>query len=383
LKVAYFVHDLTDPAVTRRVRMLHAGGAEVVVLGFRRADTAPEMIDGAPVVDLGRTFDARLGHRARATIGAALGDHRYRQALFAADVILARTLEMLLVAQAARAICGSRAGVIYECLDIHRVMLGDGVKGRVFRFVERALMRRSQLLIVSSPAFLDAYFRTRQNLDAGQRIPSLLVENKLLELDGPALSTPRKGPRRRPWRIGWLGAIRCRRSLDILTELATRRPDLLEVSIFGRPAYSEFTDFDAQVSAAPNVTFGGSYAANDLGRLYGKVDFSWAIDFMEEGLNSSWLLPNRIYESSRFGVIPIALRGGETGRFLEAHGYGVTLDSVTDLECVLDRMTSATHAALAARQACVPLSDFIADRSDCRSLVEALGSARDRNAPEP
>jgi succinoglycan biosynthesis protein ExoL len=154
----------------------------------------------------------------------------------------------------------------------------------------------------------------------------------------------------------------------------------LEVRIFGRPAYGEFTDFDAQVSGAPNVIFGGAYAANDLERLYQQVDFSWAIDFMEEGLNSSWLLPNRVYESSRFGVIPIALRGVETGRFLEAHGYGVTLDSVADLECMLDRMTSETYAAHAAQQARVPLSNFVADRSDCRSLVETLSGARERKS---
>jgi succinoglycan biosynthesis protein ExoL len=363
--------------------MLQAAGVEVVVLGFRRADTAPESIEGADVVDLGRTFDARLGHRAWATMAAALGARRFRGDLLRVDVFLARTLEMLCVAQAARALCGSRAGVAYECLDIHRVMLSDGVKGRVLRFVERTLMRRSQLLIVSSPAFLEAYFRRRQTLDSGLTIPSLLVENKLLELDGAAPATFRHRRGGRPWRIGWLGAIRCRRSLDILTELAARRPDLLEVRIYGRPAYSEFTDFDAQVGAAPNLTFGGAYAVDDLERLYGEVDFSWAIDFMEEGLNSSWLLSNRIYESSRFGVAPIALRGVETGRFLQARGYGVTVESVADLESVLDRMTSDTYAELATRQACVPLEDFIADRSDCRLLVEALAATRGPTKPLP
>ena len=38
MRIAYFVHDLSDPAVGRRVRMLRTGGAEVTVLGFRRAE---------------------------------------------------------------------------------------------------------------------------------------------------------------------------------------------------------------------------------------------------------------------------------------------------------------------------------------------------------
>jgi hypothetical protein len=62
VRIAYFVHDLSDPAVGRRVRMLRTGGAEVTVLGFRRAERAPE-IAGAAVVDLGRTYDAAFAQR--------------------------------------------------------------------------------------------------------------------------------------------------------------------------------------------------------------------------------------------------------------------------------------------------------------------------------
>jgi len=58
LKVAYFVHDLTDPAVGKRVSMLTTAGAEVTVLGFRREDKAVETIERARTVDLGRTMTA-------------------------------------------------------------------------------------------------------------------------------------------------------------------------------------------------------------------------------------------------------------------------------------------------------------------------------------
>lgn len=374
MKIAYFVHDLTDPAVARRVRMLQAGGADVLLLGFRRTESAPDRLEGAEVVDLGRTYDGQLGQRARVAVRSALTAGRLRGVLFGTDVVLARTLEMLLVAHTARRLCDLRAPVVYECLDIHRLMLADAAKGRALRALERGLMRRSRLLIVSSPAFLDSYFRPRQGVGDAIRLPTLLVENKLLELDQPPSQAPRTATRGRPWRVGWLGAIRCRRSLDILTDLATRRPDLLEVRLHGRPAYSEFADFDAQVAAAPNVSFGGAYAPADLPRLYGETDFSWAVDFMEEGLNSAWLLPNRIYESSRFGVVPIALKSVETGRFLEARSFGVTLDGPEDLEGFLETMTPRAYEQLTARQARVPLDVFIADRAACRTLVQTLGA---------
>ncbi len=372
MKLAYFVHDLTDPAVRRRVRMLQAGGAEPLVLGFRRATEAPEHLDGAPVVDLGRTYDARLGHRALATVRAALAAGRWREHLNGAQAILARTLEMLTVAEAARRACGLAAPLTYECLDIHRLMLGDTVKSRAARAVERALMRRTDLLIVSSPAFLDAYFGPRQGVGRGLPLRTLLVENKVLELGPASTPAPPRPPSGPPWRIAWLGAIRCRRSLDILSDLAARRPDLVEVSLHGRPAYVEFDDFDAQVRRSPNLAYHGPYVAEDLPRLYGGAHFAWSIDFMEEGLNSAWLLPNRVYEASRHGAVPIALAAVQAGRFLAGRGVGLLLDTPAELERRLEQLRPDDYARLSAALVAAPRDSFVADAEDCRALVAAI-----------
>jgi hypothetical protein len=307
---------------------------------------------------------------------AALTSARWRALLHGSQAVMARSLEMLAVASAARLACQLNGPLTYECLDIHRMMLGEGAKGRAMRAVERSLMRRADLLIVSSPAFLTAYFEPRQGLGRALRVPVRLVENKALELDG---TSPKRPPMRAagpPWRIGWLGAIRCARSLDILTDLARRRPDLVEVEIHGRPAYTEFADFEAQAASAPNVRFGGAYAAEDLPRLYGGVHFSWAIDYMEEGLNSSWLLPNRLYESSRFGATPIALSGVETGRYLQARGFGLRIDHPSALEGVLERLTPGAYAQLRQELEAVPLSAFLADAAEARALVRAIAEPR-------
>ena len=385
MKLAYFVHDLADPAVTRRVRMLRAGGAEPVVLGFRRSEAAPAEVGGAPAVDLGRTYDARLAQRAKATALAALGAGRWRSLLMGAEVVMGRTLEALAVAEAARTLCGLKAPLVYECLDIHRLMLGQGAKSRAMRAVERALMRRARLLVVSSPAFLANYFQPMQGVGESLPIETLLVENKPLELGaGQPARRPTRAPGR-PWRIGWMGAIRCRKSLDILTALAARRPDLLEVRIHGRPAYTEFADFDAQVAASPGVAFLGPYTAEDLPRLYGDVHFSWAIDYMEEGQNSAWLLPNRIYESGRHGAVPIALSDVQTGRWLAERGFGVRLTDPAELEGFLERLTPEGYGRLRAELDAVPAGAFVADEGDCRRLVDALagrGGAEEAQSPE-
>jgi hypothetical protein len=385
MKIAYFVHDLTDPAVARRVRMLKAGGAEVVLLGFRREAEAPAEVAGVRPVDLGRTHDARLAHRAALTALNALGAARLRGHLAGCEVVMARMLETLAVAAAARRMSGHGGRLVYECLDIHRLMLGEGAKSRAMRAVEGALLKTADLLVVSSPAFLRDYFGPRQGVGREIPIATLLVENKLLELDPAGEAAPSPPPSAGPpWRIGWLGAIRCRKSLAILADLAARRPDLVEVRIHGRPAYTEFDDFDAQVAALPNLTFGGGYVAADLPRLYGEVHFAWAIDFMEEGLNSSWLLPNRLYEASRHGAVPVALAGVETGRYLAQQGFGLRLTDTATLEAALERLTPDAYAALRRQVAQVPREAFVAGPEDCRRLVASVaGLGPSEHASQP
>jgi hypothetical protein len=384
LKLAYFVHDLTDPAVARRVRMLKAGGAEVVLLGFRREPEPPSEVEGVRPIDLGRTYDARLAHRAARTALTALGAARLRKHLAGCDVIMARMLESLAVATAARRLGGARGRLVYECLDVHRLMLGEEIRSRAMRGLELSLMKRVDLLVVSSPAFLREYFEPRQGVGRDISVPTLLVENKVLDLSPkPAAAPPPPLAAGPPWRIGWLGAIRCRKSLAILSELAARRPDLVEVRIHGRPAYSEFDDFDATVRASSNLTFGGGYFAADLPRLYGEVHFAWAIDFMEEGLNSSWLLPNRLYEASRHGAVPIALAGVETGRYLAERGFGVRLADPAELEAKLERLTPEAYAALRRELTQVPAEAFVAGPEDCRRLVDNLaGGPADASFPQ-
>ena len=55
----------------------------------------------------------------------------------------------------------------------------------------------------------------------------------------------------RPWRIGWFGAIRCRRSLLCLAEIARQHPGLVEVDIRGRITEAMGDDFQAIVDATP------------------------------------------------------------------------------------------------------------------------------------
>ncbi len=372
LRVLYLVHDLSDPAVGRRVRMLRAGGADVTLAGFRRGDPVFS-IEGLTPIELGLTQDGRFVQRLSAVVRAAAGIGSSLGGVRRPDVIVARNLEMLALAKRAVSIFGGAVPVVYECLDIHRLLLRSDAVGAAMRGAERFFSRDVGMLVTSSPAFVEEHLR--RVLDPA--IPIELVENKVLELAEPAGRDEPAAPRRAgpPWRIGWFGALRCRRSLELLSAFSRSMGGSVEVVLRGRPAYSEFADFDGQVAGEPYLSFLGPYRnPDDLPAIYGDVHFVWAIDFFEEGQNSKWLLPNRLYEGCRHGGVPIAMRGTETGKFLEAQGCGLLLSEATTdaLQAMLGTMDEAGYAA---RKQCVTSIDpgtWICGIDDCRMLVGKL-----------
>lgn len=372
-KVAYLVHDLWDPAVSRRIRMFQAGGAQVFAAGFRRRDGVPSQLGSLQPFDLGRTADARFIQRSfRVARSSILMMGRLSRALDGADVIVARNLEMLAVAARLQRRLQRRPPLVYECLDIHHLLLDDGVIGWLLRSLERRLSRRCTLLLTSSPDFVRHHFEP-----ARIRTPVELVENKVL-IEEPVERHPAIKPPGPPWRIGWFGALRCRRSLDLLASFARSRAGEIEIVIRGRPTSAVFPDFAAEVAAMPFVTFGGAYRnPEDLADLYGAVHFAWAVDFFEEGQNSAWLLPNRLYEGGLHGAVPIAPDGTAVGRFLREREIGFRLgdDVEGSLRHLFEQLTPDLYREQAARLASQPPATWACGRDECEALVARITGA--------
>ena len=384
LNILYLAHDLADPAIRRRLLTLQAGGAQVTLAGFRRGKGTTVAFETVWPIDLGVTEDARFLQRATAVAKACFNLPIRLKSIKKPDVILARNLEMLAVARRANSLFGGDVPVVYECLDIHRLLLRQDAVGKIMRGAEARLGTDVRLLITSSPAFVENYFRPLSALDA----PVLLLENKVLDLDAETAEVPAPRPPEEgePWKIGWFGALRCSKSLQILSAFSGAMDGKVEVVLRGRPAYSEFDDFDAQVGAAPHVNFHGAYRnPEDLPMIYGEIQFAWAMDFFEEGLNSAWLLPNRLYESCRHGAVPIALKGTETARLLESRGIGLVLPDtrIETLRETFESMDGARYCAAFDRLAAQDARQWSFDRADCRALVQRLASVSSVPRPSP
>jgi succinoglycan biosynthesis protein ExoL len=370
LKIAYLVHDLSDPAVHRRVRMLKAGSGQVTVAGFTRVATPPKHIEGCEAISLGLTKDGHLLERVGSVAVAALRLERLKEMLGGCELVLARNLEMLFLASAARRRYAPDAALVFECLDIHRLLLRDTYPGRLLRRMESSLVKGADLILTSSPRFVSEYFKPR-NLAA----PIKIIENKVLLPDygsgRPERPRNLNGP---PWKIGWFGMLRCRRSFDILSSVARKCGGGLQVVIAGRPSAKEFPDFEGLVARSPHVTFSGSYRFDELPALYDSVHFCWAVDYFEKGLNSSWLLPNRIYESAFFGAVPIAVEGVETARWLADKHIGLALNGEPEaaLGNIVTAMTDGYYQELSDALKRIPTTELADTADTCRQLIKDL-----------
>lgn len=338
MKILYLVHMLEDAAVRRRTDMLAATGMSICLAGFYRSAEPVAEVSGIQAMPLGQTNDAALLSRIGKVFLAIPKLWARRKQIADTNVIIARNLEVAVLGLFARAFIARRASLVYESLDLHRMLLREDLIGRIMRSIESTVLKRSRLAIVSSPAFIDHHFRQRYTLLP----PFLLIENKILDphdrlAEMPATSEPQAGP---PWRIGWFGVIRCAKSLAILDRLTRSLDGRLEVIIRGKPAKHEFIDFDGVIAANPHIRFEGPYRnPDDLERIYSEIHLTWAIDFFEEGQNSSWLLPNRLYEGGYYGSVPVALGSVETGRWLARHGLGLVLPD--DLEAALGKFLAS------------------------------------------
>lgn len=372
MTISYLVHDLHDAAVVRRIALLRGQGKAVRVAGFRRRDEVPAEVAGAPALDLGRTRDGRLAERVLSVLRHVLRPGRLRRLTTGADVLLARNLEALVLAARVRR-PGQR--LVYECLDIHRLLLGSGLASRLLLAIEHWAMRGVDLVVVSAPAFRDAYFVTRR----GWQGPVLLVENKVQSaaLPGPErLADADALTPDRPWVIGWFGMLRCRRTLDILGEVVRKSEGRVKVVIAGVPSAAVFEDFAGSVARYPGVCYLGPYTPADLPRLFATIDFIWAIDYFEEGLNSAWLLPNRLYEGLAHGAVPLALANVETGAWLRRNGVGVLLDDpVAELPALLAGLSPAGFRQLRDAVAALPGETVWMSPAECATIAARIAGS--------
>lgn len=322
--IAFFAHERGDARVMKRIAALQDQGRKVIGFTFHRVRDKPEVPLKWENIPLGMTYNRRYIQRLWAFARAIGVLWSNRSRLEDCSLIYVVNTDNALLALLGRFFAGRSSPMVLELADIQPAMTGNGYAAGILRAIERAVLNRTALLVTTSPGFVREYFLPVQRYTGG----IFLLENKVYPSKRlPALmsrdSAPVSGGR--PWTIGCFGALRCRRSLELMHALAVRLGNRVRFVLRGYPAGTLTGDFDDLLGALPNLSFGGSYFYPDeLAEMYAEIDINWAFDMSDPGGNSAWLLPNRIYEGGCFGLPVIGAAATETGRWIEEHQLGWT-----------------------------------------------------------
>lgn len=323
-RIAFFAHERGDARVVKRISALRDLGWEVKGFTFHRDRGKPELPPFWQDVDLGTTYNQRYFQRLWALAKAVTLLWTHRSDLAGCGVIYAVNTDNALLALAGRLFIGRKIPLVLELADIQPAMTGAGVVSRALRAVERWVWARSTLLVTTSPGFVRNYFKPIQSYQGAV----FLLENKVYPSGD--LPAPPQGKQPvyegSPWVVGCFGALRCRRSLEIMRDVAARLPGKVRFVLRGYAAGTIADEFAQLIDGAEGVVFDGPYRyPDDLAGMYAAVDINWCFDESDPTANSAWLLPNRIYEGGCFKVPALGAKGTETGAWIEANGCGWTI----------------------------------------------------------
>lgn len=319
----------------KRVELLIRNGVEAEVLAFERR-AYPGKVLNCKYSSLGNIKHRNYFSRVLPFIAAL---KKMRKSVKNNQVIYAFGLDMLLLGWISS--IGMQKKMVYEVGDIREVLIGNGIKQRLFRWLERFLLNRISLLIITSEAYLIEYFQKIQRVN---NVQYLVVENKLDKSWSIKLSNNHDVREKSDSIvIGYFGVLRCVRSWEILKNIAENSGGAFQVYLRG---ISREINLQESVNYK-YVTYDGPYLVpDDLPNMYNTVDLVWAC-YPYQGSstgNWQWAKTVRFYESCFFKKPVIVQKGTEDSKLVNFYDIGLIVDMNQGVEKVVKQIRNITNA---------------------------------------
>jgi succinoglycan biosynthesis protein ExoL len=379
LSVAYLTIDMNNANSRARHYGLNQAGAKTTHFTFTLSGKSLDMAQTPQdTVIVGNAKIRNLPSRLYAIIRIMLLALHRPELFRDVDIFICRNMDMAIAGFILKCIFGGL--LVYEVLDIHRLCTRKGLLGKIAKFVDRWILKKSSLLVTSSPGFVKFYF---SKLGYDGKI--FLLENKVTRLpltDSYWLN--RRGPVTecsggKPIVIGYFGKLRCKQSIEILANTAIMLGGRLRVVLGGVPDDQVKDILNNVKQSCKYIEDKGPYRSpEDLEQLYRSVHLTWCID-LSDSKNGAWLVPNRLYEGGLFGIPAIAASETETGRIVKEEKLGVCLDAPISNTLVdfIKNLTDISYDVLVSRVENVPVSRFL-DLGQHVNLVRELSNLADQ-----
>ena len=234
-----------------------------------------------------------------------------------ARIVYVNYLDVLLIA--ACAFCGSDVKFIYGIGDLATAQYGGrAMVNNAVRLLEKALLKRVHVLILSSPFFWSEYY---SKIYSGRW---QLIEN-MPRAEVWALFKPREI--RVPCVVGYIGWIRDYKPIEcLLTAVGELRKEGFDARVFFAGFGSDEDRVRRMAMNMDYVSFRGPYQyKTDAPALYSQVNVIFSV-FDVGVANSKILMPNRFYDAIAGGIPLIVARDTKLAERVLALGIGYAVD---------------------------------------------------------
>ena len=318
MKIAFILQSASHARYWRRIEKLQKEGATPSVLAFERNTYAgkKEEKNYTPLANIQQeNYVKRL-------IPLLKSMGTIRKNLNHTDVIYAFGVDTFIIAWLASRLKGKKIKFVYEVGDIRKVFMGEGLMAKTFRFLERRILNRTDLLVVTSEAFVEEYFTKIQGQNT---IKYHVIENKP-ELTEEKIQAKDTALEDGKITIGYFGVLRCRNSLEILKNIGKNHSEKFNIYIRGVAQGTE--DLLEEINTLDNVVVEGEYKVpEDLYAMYAKIDVNWACYPYqgEKPGNWLWAKTTRFYESCFFRTPMVTQEQSQDALFTEKYGVGIAV----------------------------------------------------------
>lgn len=320
-KFLFLLPVMGQPRYAKRIDMLQAEGVEAKAVYFERNYHSGRK-PNCEVSCLGEIEHGKYLKRGFIYLAAI---RKIRKAAKKTNVIYSFELDLAFLAFVAT--IGLNIKRVVEIGDIREVQTGTTLISRVLRFIEKDIVKKFDLLVVTAPKFYTEYYQKWLKID----VQHLVIENKLDQSFILFSQTSKEVSEQIT--IGYFGLLRCQWSAEILFKLAKEYADKFSIVLAGKWMLSKCI-LD-KLEKLDNVVFLGEYKSPaGLNEIYSKVDLVWSCyePLEKDNKNLHWAKTNRFYESLFFKKPLIVRAGSQDGEFVYENEIGLVVDSDDCLE---------------------------------------------------
>lgn len=327
MNILFVLPVLSDSYYRKRIEKLSEIGVHCAVLGFERNHYPGKAWD-MQTTSLGNMQHGRYFRR----IGILLRSvFRIRKAAKNQDAIYAYNLDILMISWLATRFQPGEIKIIYDVADIRAILAEKGFISVVLRALERFLLKKTAVVVVASPAYIDGYFKSIQQVDNTY----FVIENKVDKSSLPDQTEfVQPDSKKETITIGYYGMLRCERSLHVLKELIENSDGRIRLLLRG--IFLNTGSFEEEFKKLEYAHYGGPFVyPDDMNEMFGAADLIWGAHFQTKP-NKKWAIVNRFYQACYFKRPLIVQAGSQNASLVNRFRIGLDIDLANPGQAIRD-----------------------------------------------